>query len=218
MADEERPRTTIVALLNYAACRVTTQNGSCMGIANSIIAGVAALLGVTLGGYVTIRNQERMWKREHDRQWRDIRLQAFDDFVTAYRGMMAYISSPEAGITSTPHPRRAGEWIPYFSESGQLFRERLEIAVSRLRLVVLSGDTSRCAHAVVYALRDLAAARAEHPHDGMPDDLYLRFFEVQQRFLTAARAEVGLPELPDRGRQFEDIQHSTNMASSDSQD
>jgi hypothetical protein len=34
----------------------------------------------------------------------------------------------------------------------------------------------------------------------MPDNLYLQFFACQQGFLTAARNEVDLPELPDPGR------------------
>jgi hypothetical protein len=190
---------------------------SYMNVINNVVAGTAALLGVLLGGFITVRNQERMWIREHDRQWRDIRLRAFDDFVAAYRGMMAYIRSPDVEITSTPHPRRPGEWIPYFSESGRPIREQLEVTISKIRLIALSDDTPKHAHQVVYALRDLAAARAQHPHDEMPDDLFVRLFAAQQRFLTAARAEVGLPELPDRGREPEGGQNSSNIMSSNDQ-
>lgn len=172
-----------------------------MTVANSVVAGVVALLGVLLGGFLTVRNQDRLWAREHDRQWRDIRLEVYEEFVTAYRAVLAYISSPDAELTAAAHPRRPGEEIPYFSEAGRQLRERMDVAITKIRLVARSDETARSAHRVVYALRDLAAARAKHAHDEMPDDLFRTLFAAQQRFLTAARTEVNLPEIRDHGRE-----------------
>jgi hypothetical protein len=130
-----------------------------MTLINSIVTGAIALLGVMLGGILAIRNQERLWAREHERQWRDIRLETYGDFVAAYRSMLAYISSPDAQVTAAPHPRRPNEWIPYFDESGRAIREKMEASVTRIRLVSQSVQTARFAHQIVYAIRDLAAAR-----------------------------------------------------------
>lgn len=171
-----------------------------MTLISSLITGTVALLGVFLGGLLAIRNQDRLWSREHERRWRDIRLQTHGDFVAAYRAMMAYISSPDVTITSAPHPRRSGEMIPYFDEIGREIRERMEAAVTKIRLVSLSAEAAYFASEVTYAVRDLAGARASHSHDQMPDELFTKLFALQQRFLTAARSEVDLPELPDAGR------------------
>lgn len=190
-------------IISNRAIWLVSKRGQRMSILNSVVAGVVALLGVLLGGFITIRNQEKMWMREHDRQWRDIRLRTFEDFVAACRAMMAYITSTSAEITATPHPRRAGERIPHFTESGLPVREEMESTISKLRLVALMDETTIYAHRMVYALRDLAAARALYPHDEIPDNMFVQFFVAQQCFLTAARAEMGLPELPDRGRETE---------------
>lgn len=171
-----------------------------MTLVSSIITGVVALLGVLLGGIITIRNQERLWVREHERQWRDIRLRVFEDFIAACRGTVAYISSPDAKIKSAPHPQRQGDSIPFYDEIGTPIRERMDAAVTKIRLISSSSETANSAHQMVFSIRDLAAARATYVHDEMPHELWLRVFENQQKFLLAARNELNLPELSESGR------------------
>jgi hypothetical protein len=170
-----------------------------VSLIGNLVTGIAALLGVFLGGMLTFRNQERAWAREHRRQWRDVRLEASIAFVAATRAMLVYLSSPAAAITTAPHPRRPGEMIPYFDEVGRQLREEMEAAITKIRLVAHSLETARAAHVVVVDLRLLAVGRAAHGHDDVPDELFVRFWASQQQFLTAARAEVELAELPDPG-------------------
>jgi len=56
-----------------------------MTVFTSVLATVTTLLGVALGGWLASRGQDRGWKRDHDRQWRDIRLTEFGEFARAYR-------------------------------------------------------------------------------------------------------------------------------------
>lgn len=43
------------------------------------------MLAVLIGGWLTVRDQDRLWRRDQDRQWRDIRLNAYTDFIGAAR-------------------------------------------------------------------------------------------------------------------------------------
>lgn len=60
-----------------------------MEVLGTSITAVIALLGVLLGGWLSLRNQDRLWQRDHARQWRDIQLAAYKDFVVATR---AYVT------------------------------------------------------------------------------------------------------------------------------
>jgi hypothetical protein len=130
-----------------------------------------------IGGFMTLKNQERSWAREHQRQWRDIRLKSFMEFVAAYRAMLAYISSPSAEITASPHPRREEQMIPYFDETGRQLREQMEATITQIRLIAQNLETATSAHEVVYDLRSLAAARATQSHDKVPNSLFTSALE-----------------------------------------
>ena len=165
------------------------------------ITAVAALLGVFLGGWLTVRNQERQWKREHARQWRDIRLAAFSEFIAAYRQYVAFALEPTANITVVPHPRFP-EMMPFFDDVGRPYKEKLESAITAVRLVCEKPDTKNAAAAVVAAVRQIAAARATSSADEVGQAQFDRLWAGQLAFRNAARAEVGLEGMdhdPPRG-------------------
>lgn len=108
-----------------------------MSVAGNAISALAVLSGVLLGGWLTIRNQDRQWHRDHQREWRDIRLRTYNEFVAAYRQYVAFAVDPAARITAVPHPWAADELMPFFDELGRPYKERLEAAwVSALRVRV----------------------------------------------------------------------------------
>jgi hypothetical protein len=79
--------------------------GDSMDVVGTSITAAIALIGVLLGGWLSLHNQDRLWRRDHARQWRDIRLAAYKDFVVASRAYVAYAAEPSAGVTAVPHPR-----------------------------------------------------------------------------------------------------------------
>jgi hypothetical protein len=88
-----------------------------MDLVGTSITGVIALLGVLLGGWLSLRNQDRLWQRDHARQWRDIRLAAYKDVVVATRAYVTYAAEPSAGVTAVPQngwtlPQRQSAWYP----------------------------------------------------------------------------------------------------------
>ncbi|MGC4837647.1 hypothetical protein ACLQ3D_24415 [Micromonospora vinacea] len=84
-----------------------------------IQAGVTAtttMLAVLIGGWLTVRAQDRLWRRDQDRQWRDIRLNAYTDFIGAVREYVAHVLNPAARITAVPRPRDPGDLMPFFDD------------------------------------------------------------------------------------------------------
>ena len=164
-----------------------------MDVAGTSVTAVVALSGVLLGGWLSLRNQDRQWRRDHARQWRDIRLAAYQDFVVAAR---AYAADPSAGITAVPHPRFAGTLMPVFDAGGRPYVERLDAASTTVRLVSESSQTIRAAGAVVRDVRQIAAARAAHTGPQLPDETFVALWSSLQAFLSAARQELGLIRTP----------------------
>jgi len=167
-----------------------------MGIANTAITALVALLGVALGGWLSLRNQDRSWKRDHARQWRDIRLATYRDFVAASREYVAYALEPTANIGAIPHPRNPDILMPYFDADGRPYRERLETASTAVGLVSESAETLRATGDVVRSVRRVAAARAGHSEPELPAQELEPLWSAQRAFLTAARRELGLIEVP----------------------
>lgn len=163
-----------------------------MTVVNSAITAVVALLGVLLGGYLSLRNQDRLWARDHARQWRDIRLAAYKDFLDAYRQYVAYSIEPTANITATPHPRYPNLLLPAFDEFGRPYKERLDAATAAAWLVADSTETIKASQNVVFCARDLAAARALHSPTDIPAETFERFFAAQQALLLELRRDLGL--------------------------
>ncbi|MCP3798724.1 hypothetical protein NLX83_05585 [Allokutzneria sp. A3M-2-11 16] len=160
------------------------------------ITALVTLLGVLLGGWLSIRNQERLHRRDHAREWRDIRLTACGDFLTALREFIAFTLEPGITITTAPHPKLTGELMPFFDEKGSPYKEKLEATKTRVRLVSESADTVAKLNALVRKARGIAAARATHGVGEVPHELFEALWAAERDFVAAVRAEVGLPAIP----------------------
>jgi hypothetical protein len=153
------------------------------------------MLGVLLGGWLTIKNQDRLWRHDHARQWRDIRLAIYRDFLSAYREYIAFTLEPTASISAVPHPRKPGALMPYFDASGRPYKERLEATKTAVRLVSELPDTLNALDALVARARDVAATRATHDVGHTPAEDFQKLWEAERAFLKTARQELGLPAM-----------------------
>ncbi|MEU9918911.1 hypothetical protein [Streptomyces sp. NPDC051001] len=162
----------------------------------SVITGLVALVGVALGGWLSLRNQDRISEREHQRQWRDIRLSVCNEFLAANRRYVAYALDPGASITAIPHPREPGRLMPFFNETGRPYKEALEASFTAMRLVTHLPETVRAGVAFVNCAREVAAARATLCEADIPSDAFARLWSAEQEFINAVRAELGLTAMP----------------------
>jgi hypothetical protein len=159
-------------------------------------AGVTAattMLAVLIGGWITQRAQDRLWRRDQDRQWRDIRLKAYTEFLGAVRDYVAFTLNPDAQIIAVPRPRAPGDLMPFFDEAGARYRERLESTKTALRLVAGRPELVRESSALVGQARRLAAARAGAGVTALPEERFKALWEAERRFIDLARAELSLP-------------------------
>lgn len=163
-----------------------------MGVLGPAISALAVLLGVVLGGWLTIRNQERQWHRDHQREWRDIRLSTYNEFASAYRQYVAFALEPTALISAVPHPQAPDELMPFFDESGRPYKERLESAWVALRIVCRSEQTVATGLQILTAARQVAAARANHGASEIPPKLFQQLWTAQDEFIAATRVELGV--------------------------
>ncbi|WP_128802511.1 MULTISPECIES: hypothetical protein [unclassified Streptomyces] len=164
-------------------------------VTNGITAGVT-LFAVLLGGWLSTRNQDRLWRREHARQWRDIRLAVYRDFLTAYRAYIAFAREPNATISAVPHPERPGTTMPFFDEIGRPYVERMEATETAARFVSEWPTTVNAVDKLVDRARRIAAARATHDAGAIPLEEFQKLWAAEGEFLTAARRELGLSPLP----------------------
>src|SRR5262245_58169103 len=156
-----------------------------MTLVSSFVTAAVALLGVLLGGYLSIRNQDRLWARDHARQWRDIRLATYKEFLAAYRQYVAFTLEPTANITAVPHPRVPGEFMPFFDEVGRPYKERLEAGFTGVRLVSELPETVSTVIGVITAARQVAAARATMSAANLPSQAFQKLWAAEQQFLIA---------------------------------
>jgi len=169
-----------------------------VNVASVAITAVVTLLAVMLGGWLTVWNQDRMWRREHARQWRDIRLSAYQDFLSAYRQYLAFVQDPNSKITAVPHPRHPDELMPFFDADGRSYREKLESARMGVNLVSQEPETRDAAFLLMQRVRAIAAARATKSPEEIVDDSFPNLFADHRAFISAARNELGLPNMPAR--------------------
>ncbi|MFE7037276.1 hypothetical protein ACFU9Y_44010 [Streptomyces sp. NPDC057621] len=162
----------------------------------SFVTGLVALVGVVLGGWLSLHNQDRMWQREHTRQWRDIRLSVCNEFLAANRRYVAYVLDPNASITAVPHPREPGRLMPFFNESGRPYKEALEAGFTAMRLVTQRPETVRAGVSFVNCAREVAAARATLSEADIPSQAFEHLWIAEQNFINAVRSELGLQEMP----------------------
>ena len=165
-----------------------------MNLLSNAITALVTLLAVSLGGWLSLRNQDRMWHRDHERQWRDIRLANYQEFLTAYREYLAFAQDPKAKISAVPHPQRDGVMMPFFDADGRPYKEKLEAARMGVSLVSELSETRDALLVLMRRVRQIAAARATHSPADMPDQLFPALFAAHGAFLSAARKELGLSE------------------------
>ncbi|MEU4473915.1 hypothetical protein [Micromonospora sp. NPDC023888] len=163
-----------------------------MNVAQAGATAVTTLLAVMLGGWLTIRAQDRLWHRDNQRQWRDIRLAAYTTFLTAFREYVAYILLPSARITAVPRPRSPHDPMPFFDEQGTRYKEQLEAAKTELRLIAGRPDVVAASRLMVRHARLLAAARATCDVDALSPERFDELWAAERRFVAAARGELAL--------------------------
>ena len=171
---------------------------------NVAVAGLSAattLFAVILGGWLTLRTQDRLWRRDHQRQWRDIRIDAYTRFLTAFREYVAYVLRPTVKVRAVPRPRRPQEFMPFFDETGSPYKERLEAEKTALRLIAASPRVVRACNMMIRCARTLAADRATRGVDAIAPERFENLWSAEREFVLAARAELGLAsdfEIGDR--------------------
>jgi hypothetical protein len=164
-----------------------------VGVVQAFVTASATMLAVLIGGWVTVRAQDRLWRRDQDRQWRDIRLKAYTEFLGATREFVAFTLNPQARIVAVPRPRDPGDLMPFFDDEGGRYRERLESTKTALRLVAGRPDVVRASSALVRQARVLASARAGAAVDSLPDEHFDALWQAERQFIEQARAELNLP-------------------------
>lgn len=166
-----------------------------VGLVSNAITATVTLLGVLLGGWLSVRNQDRLWRRDHARQWRDIRLSAYNDFLSAYRQYFAFTLEPAAKITEVVRPELS-EPLPYFDERGRPYKENMDGTLMAARLVSELPATLDALDNLATRVRRIAVARATHAAEDIPQERFHQLWEAQQAFMTAARQELGLSHVP----------------------
>jgi hypothetical protein len=160
------------------------------------VTALTTLLAVLLGSWLTTRWQERLWERDQDRQWRDIRLRGFTEFLTAFREYVAYASIPTVHIEVVTRPGPPHDSMPFFDETGTAYKERLEATKTSLRMITSRSGTVTASTAMVQNARSLAAARATHGVDTIPTEHFERLWRSEHEFVSEARRELGLSPMP----------------------
>lgn len=163
-----------------------------MDVMATALTAVVTLVAVVLGGWLSLRGQDRSWRRDHARQWRDIRLEAYKDFIIAFRQYIAYVLEPAAKISAVPHPRRPDYLMPFFDQGGRPYKERLESAKTKVRLVAQSQSVLQELQDVIQYARAVAAERASRGVNELSSGNFELLWEAEDRFISAARRELGL--------------------------
>ncbi|MFD1545989.1 hypothetical protein [Nonomuraea guangzhouensis] len=156
------------------------------------VTAATTLIAVVLGGWLAIRGQDRLWRRDHQRQWRDIRLAAYTSFLNAFREYVAYVLQPTVQITAVPRPGPPNDLMPFFDERGSAYKERLEATKTALRLISGRLEVVQASNAMIRHARLLAADRATHQADDIPPTRFERLWSAEREFVLAAREELGL--------------------------
>ena len=160
---------------------------------------VTTLFAVVLGGWLTTRAQDRLWRQDDRRQWRDIRLTAYTGFLTAFREYVAYVLQPPVRIVAVARPRSPNDLMPFFDEKGTPYKEKLEATKTALRLVSGRAEVVQASSAMVGQARLLAADRATHDIDTIPPERFDQLWAAERVFVLAAREELGLADAFEPG-------------------
>jgi hypothetical protein len=190
--------------------RIGQEEGRAMELADKGITAAVTLLAVMLGGWLSTRTQDRHWRRESERQWRDVRLTAYNEFLTAFRQYIAFILEPTSTILVAPHPRQPGELMPFFDKEGTPYKEKFEATKTAVRLVSSSAATLDAQGRLVVRARRIAAARASQQVSEIPSEEFQGLWYSEMEFIVAARQELGLTVLQAPGS--DPLQHAVAEA------
>lgn len=168
-----------------------------MDVVQVVITASATLLAVVLGSWVTVRAQDRLWRRDHARQWRDIRLAHYGEFLAAFREFVAFVQLPTTKITTVRRQREPHDLVPLFDEAGSPYREKLEAAKTAMRLVSSRPEVVRASQTMLHYARQLAAERANTAPELTPSESFDRLWEAERAFVRQARDELGLDSVFD---------------------
>jgi len=86
--------------------------------------------------------------------------------------------------------------MPFFDADGRPYKEKLEATRMTVTLVSEKLETRDSLFLLMRRVRALAGARASHSPDELPNELFRDLFAAHNAFVSAARKEVGLPDIP----------------------
>ncbi|WP_326629898.1 hypothetical protein OIE67_38950 [Nonomuraea fuscirosea] len=160
------------------------------------LSGLMALAGVGLGGLLSSRAQDRAWKREEQRRWRDARRSTYGDFVAAVRQYRLFVSGPDAAVEVWMHPDGT-RLIPAIGPGGADYQTKMEASFTAVQMVAQDQETVNKAHFLASIARRVAVARAVHGPGKVPSDLDESLFTAERDFLNSARRDLGLPDMDE---------------------
>ncbi|MFF2436999.1 hypothetical protein ACFVU4_22940 [Streptomyces sp. NPDC058107] len=167
-----------------------------MNLLQNAITAMVTLLAVALGGVLSVRNSDRSWHRDHAQKWRDIRLEIYGEFLSAYRQYMICALDPNSQVLGMERANLPSDPIPIFDETGRPYKEKLDATLMSVRLVSERPETVIAVNQLARAVRRLAASRVNHGVDDLPGELFESTFRAQHDFVRAVRLELGLSEIP----------------------
>src|SRR5262245_25499068 len=131
-----------------------------MNLVQVTVTATATLLAVVIGGWITTRSQNRHWRRDHQPQWRDIRLAGYSDCLNAFREFITYVLRADVEIVMVPRPEEPHDPMPFFDSEGTAYRQRLEATKTAVRLISGGPDIIQSCNSMVRHARLLASDRA----------------------------------------------------------
>ena len=147
--------------------------------------GLAALVGVALGGWLTSRSQRRLLELEHRREQRRSREEAYVALLAAYRRFRVFVLTQAEGVDVVGGP----PGVPLVRDAGE-YSDAVQDATARVQLLSGSADVLSASRALSRAFRDVARARATHPRGAVPDLLIDAARQAELHFAEAARSDL----------------------------
>ena len=167
----------------------------------NILAGLSpliALLGVWIGGRLTLRTQRASWERADQQHWRDMRHAAYTEFLGAIRDYRSYIGRSSTKIGARKHTDGL-RLMPEFEPSSSHHIQRLDAAFAQVQLVSPDQGTVDAARRAARISRRVAVAKALEESAVIPYEFDLQFWEAQLAFVNAVRLEFDLPTISNAG-------------------
>ena len=158
------------------------------------LSGLMALAGVGFGGLLSSRAQDRAWRREELRLWRDARRRTYGEFVAAVRQYRLYVTGPDARIEVWAHPG-GGRLVPAIGIEGASYQEKMEATFTEVQMMAPDQQIVDKAHLLTSIARRVAVAHAVHGAGQVPSELDESLFTAERDFLNSVRHDLGLVDL-----------------------